>query len=30
MPDMTGEKYLELMGNTEYALSWWDNNVGGK
>lgn len=29
MPDMTGEKYLDIMGKTEFALEWWNNNVGG-
>ena len=29
MQGMTGKKYLELMGGTEFALEWWNNNVGG-
>ena len=29
MKGMTGKKYLELMGGTEFALEWWNNNVGG-
>ena len=29
MPDMTGKKYLDIMGNTEFALDWWNTNVGG-
>ena len=28
MPEMTGKKYLDIMGNTEFALEWWNNNVG--
>lgn len=29
MPDMTGDKYLDIMGKTEFALEWWTDNVGG-
>ena len=28
MTDMTGKKFLEIMGNTELSLQWWESNVG--
>ena len=30
IPEMTGKKYQDIMGNTEFALEWWNANVGAK
>ena len=27
-PDMTGKNFLEIMGNTDFASQWWQNNEG--
>ena len=27
-PDMTGKKFLEIMGNTDFASQWWQDNEG--
>jgi hypothetical protein len=28
MDGMTGKKFLEIMGNTDFASQWWQDNEG--